>query len=335
MADVKELKVKLEKPKAEDDVQLPELPQWTQVVGRPTSLGDLDPEAEQALEDVEVAFLSLGDLAYLDAITTTEITDNAITTPKLAAGSVIASKMSVGSLSAISANLGTITAGTITGVLFRTETSGERIEIDTTNTNQIRFYDDSTLYGVLEVDRVGSDGYINLLTDDGNGIQLDTGIGASGFNAVSMFANGGTFSTSGNASNGWIGMYIGSDHLALHRGPGGNRIITDLRLDDDWLPFADSSYDLGSTTYRWDNLYVDDVDVLFDLDVGDDLTVGDNLTMTDGVIQWGSGFLNLAQMTGDEADARSDDEDGSMYYRTTDDVIRVKLNGSWRTVQTT
>lgn len=343
MTNVKELKVKDEYPKAEDDVQLPELPQWTHVVGRPTSLAQLDPEASEELADVEATFLTLGDLAYLDSITTTEIDDNSISTPKLQAGAVEASKISVGSLSAINANLGTITAGTITGVLFRTATTGERIEIDTTNVNQIRFYDDTTLYGYIEADTVGSDGYVNLLTSDGNGIQLDTGIGASGFNAVSMFSNGGTFATSGSASNGFIGMYGDSpnEYLGIQRSSGTYRIITDLRIDDDWLPYSDSTYDLGSATYRWGNLYVDDADVLFDLDVGDDLTVGDNLTVADnctiedGVLEVEAGFIRLAQMSGATADARSDDlVDGNMYYRTDDDVIRVRLNGTWRTITT-
>ena len=43
-------------------------------------------------------------------------------------------------------------------------------------------------------------------------------------------------------------------------------------------------------------------------------------------------FFNLSRMTGDEADARTDDENGSMYYRTDDDAIRVKVGGTWKTI---
>lgn len=255
---VKELKVKDERPKAEDDVQLPELPQWTKIVGRPTSLGDLDPNAETTLENVEATFLTLGDLAYLDAITETEITDNSISTPKLQAGAVEASKISVGSLSAINANLGTITSGTITGVLFRTSASGERIEMDTTNTNQIRFYDDSTLFGKLEVDRVGTDGYIRFLTDEGNGLNIQTGLGASVFTSADLQGNGGVLSTNGNASNGYIGMYANgaSAYWLVNRSAGNYKIITDLRIDEDWLPYVDDTYDLGSSTYRWEYAHI-------------------------------------------------------------------------------
>jgi len=143
MADIKDLNVSLEEPKAEQDVQLPELPQWDKIFGRPTSLEDLDPTAEALLQSNEATILSLGDVAYLDSITTTYITDDAITTPKILAGAVSASKISVGSLSAINANLGTITAGTITGVTItggtvRTSSSGARVQmLNSTNTLQI------------------------------------------------------------------------------------------------------------------------------------------------------------------------------------------------------
>lgn len=253
MADVDDIKVKLVEPKDDEDVQLPELPQWEQVIGRPTSLGDLDPTAEALLESDSATILSLGDVAFLDSITTTYITDDAITTPKILAGAVSASKISVGSLSAINANLGTITAGTITGVLFRTASSGERIEIDTTNVNQMRFYDSTTLYGYIEADKVGSDGYINLLSDDGNGIRINVGIGASGFNSVSMDANGGSFATSGNASNGILGMYAnGADkYIAILRSAGVYTLETDMSL----LPEVDGTQDLGSSSKWWDDIY--------------------------------------------------------------------------------
>jgi len=253
MADVDDIKVKLVEPQDDEDVQLPELPQWEQVIGRPTSLADLDPTAEALLESDSATILSLGDVAFLDSITTTYIDDNSITTPKILAGAVSASKISVGSLSAINANLGTITAGTITGVLFRTASSGERIEIDTTNVNQMRFYDSTTLYGYIEADKVGTDGYINLLSDDGNGIRINVGIGASGFNSVSMDANGGSFATSGNASNGILGMYAnGADkYIAILRSAGVYTLETDMSL----VPEVDGTQDLGSSSKWWDDIY--------------------------------------------------------------------------------
>ena len=81
-------------------------------------------------------FTDAGNLATLDTITTTEITDDAVTTPKIfanavttdkvAADAITANEISVTSLSAINANLGTITAGTITAVTI----NGATIDID-------------------------------------------------------------------------------------------------------------------------------------------------------------------------------------------------------------
>jgi hypothetical protein len=72
-----------------------------------------------------------GSLADIGAgnITGTYIGDGEIVTAKLAANAVTATKINVSTLSAISANIGTITV-TITGALFRTAASGQRIEID-------------------------------------------------------------------------------------------------------------------------------------------------------------------------------------------------------------
>lgn len=103
-------------------------------------------------------------------------------------------------------NISTV-GGTITGALFRTAASGERIEIDTTNVNQIRFYNDSTLYGVIEVHDIAGSGYVTFGVVAGDGIEvglrLDVDTGASGYNAAELVSNGGGFFTNGNASTGY------------------------------------------------------------------------------------------------------------------------------------
>ena len=61
----------------------------------------------------------------------------------------------------------------------------------------------------------------------------------------------------------------------------------------------------------------------------------DDIFISDGNFEiTGDGFFNLAQMSGTTASGTAGDQDGSMYYRTDDDVIRVKLNGTWRTITT-
>ena len=100
--------------------------------------------------------------------------------------------------------------GTITGALFRTAATGERIEIDTTNVNQIRFYNDSTLFGVIEVDEDAGSGYLKFGVVSGPGVDglevglsMNTDVGASGYNEVQLRSNGGGFISNGNASTGY------------------------------------------------------------------------------------------------------------------------------------
>jgi hypothetical protein len=192
------------------------------------------------------------------SITATQIAASTITATQIAAGTITADRMNVSQLSAISANIGSITSGTITGVLFRTATTGQRIEMDTTNTNQIRFYDSSTLFGQLEVYKVGSDGYIGLIAqDDGAGFEVYTGVGASSFSSGEVFSSGGSFMTSGNASNGFntiTGKYGGYFEV-FGDGSAVDRIGTDLELEADWIPSADNSYNLGSSSKKWSTVY--------------------------------------------------------------------------------
>jgi hypothetical protein len=152
-----------------------------------------------------------------------------ITADNILANTIDATRMNVSQLSAITANLGTITAGTITGVLFRTATTGQRIEMDTTNTNQLRFYDSSTLFGQLEAYKVGSDGYIGLIAqDDGAGFEVYTGVGASYYSSAEIFGNGASMSCSGNASNSFAGITAvgggGTAEIIAHGGGSGSDI---------------------------------------------------------------------------------------------------------------
>lgn len=123
-------------------------------------------------------------------------------------------RMWAGNVDPASANFkvdkdGNITSvgGTITGALFRTAATGERIEIDTTNVNQIRFYNDTDLFGVIEVDEDTGSGYLKFGVVAGAGIEvgilMDVDIGASAYNAIQMSSNGGGFFSNGNASTGY------------------------------------------------------------------------------------------------------------------------------------
>jgi hypothetical protein len=101
-----------------------------------------------------------------DTITADEIAGTTITAAELAAGAVTAGKIDVSTLSAISANLGTITAGTITGGLIQTATSGARVELATTGLNAYK------ADGTQTVD-VNTDGTFRFGPSGGNNIAWD------------------------------------------------------------------------------------------------------------------------------------------------------------------
>ena len=62
-----------------------------------------------------------------------------------------------------------ITGGTIVGTTFKTAETGERIEINTTNYNQIGFFNNTTKYGYLAVDSNDSGGALSMRLTEGPG----------------------------------------------------------------------------------------------------------------------------------------------------------------------
>lgn len=104
------------------------------------------------------------------SITTTEIADNAISTPKLQANSVVAAKISVAVLSAISADLGSITAGTITGAVIQTATSGQRVILD--SLNGIRLLDSGNNL-LAQLPLIGAAMLANLIAPSGGVAATD------------------------------------------------------------------------------------------------------------------------------------------------------------------
>ena len=176
-----------------------------------------------------------------------------ITADNIAANSITANEIQTNTITTLN-----LTAGSITGALIRTATSGRRIEMDTTNTNQIRFYDSTTLYGFLEANRTGSDGYINLLAqDEGAGLRIYTGVGASSFSAASLTGNGASIDVSGNASNSYATMSaLNGGSFGIHGGPSGDEMISSgVTWSMDIEPTDDGSYNLGSSGLKWNTIY--------------------------------------------------------------------------------
>ncbi len=78
-------------------------------------------------------------------ITATEIAADTITTNELAANSVTSVEIDVATLDAITAAIGELTSGTITGVLYRTASSGSRLELFTGSVPLIQWYNSSNV----------------------------------------------------------------------------------------------------------------------------------------------------------------------------------------------
>jgi hypothetical protein len=82
----------------------------------------------------DVSTIGLGNLAFLNAVTETEITNDSISTAKIKANAVTANEINVATLSAISADLGTITAGSISSINLASSTiTGTTMTIGTGN----------------------------------------------------------------------------------------------------------------------------------------------------------------------------------------------------------
>lgn len=131
--------------------------------------------------------------------------------------------------------------GNVIAHSFKTGTTGQHIAIDSATTNRISFFDNTTLFGLLEVDYdAGTDiGCIKLLAQDlGAGLEIDVGIGASAFSSINLFANGGSFDSQGNASNHYLSMLGaqgGTFQVKSESGSSNEQVYSDLDIDTDGL----------------------------------------------------------------------------------------------------
>jgi hypothetical protein len=232
------------------------------------------------------------------------------------AGTINANRINASTLSAISANLGSITAGTITGVtitgsLLRTAASGQRIVVSQ-STNDITIYSASALVGTI----YGSSSSLWLQSNvaDANvtfanqATVLGT-IGKSGsIYAMALSPSNSRFLVPSSGGFGWLTRNI------TFTSPASSTVAVNGHFE----PFDDATYRLGDAGARWNEIYAVDI-------------YADYISTEKHVIV--GQFLRLANMTGSAASSLTP-QNGSMYYRTDDGVIRVYLNGAWRTITT-
>ena len=251
------------------------------------------------------------------AVTNAKIDNLAVTEGKIANLSVTNAKIN-------DLNADKITAGTITALNFRTAISNRRATLTATaGTEQhaLSFYDStgtikgrlSEISGVMTLMASGGFRVINtILPIAGGGYDIGS--------PADKWSNG-FFYTSLQVT-GWLGvgglLVIDTDRSIYN--------ITGVRQN--WNPYTPSTYDLGSATDKWRTLYAEHATFYDVVTMNDDLNVAKNISIN------GNGFLNLRAMSGATAAGLSS-QNGSMYYRTDDHVIRVLLNGSWETLLTT
>lgn len=155
-----------------------------------------------------------------------------------------------GTVTGVSGTFGTITAGTFTGCVFQTGTSGYRTVIDT---NNIRFYSDNTLKGFFRPDS-GKSIVIGSADDfyftDINGTPI-----------FKMNSNG-NFDITGGASIAW------SSGRTLKDASSEIQVNGDFRVDGACYPRLDNSdyFDLGKSSKRWKTVwskYLNTGDIVF------------------------------------------------------------------------
>ncbi len=225
---------------------------------------------------------------------------NTINASKIVSGSITATQISASYVYANTLSADQITAGTLSGRVVQTASTGLRVVLtpngDAVYANDmISFQNGSTSYGRI----------YPFVFPQGNGIAFETLTPETTLNLVegtqsSFTLDTDTGATGVSGSQGVLDLYgsdvqISADTLEL----GAAGVNCDVTLP------------LGSLTVTAGQMYYDN-----------------------GSVNMTAGFINLAQMTGAVADARGDFRNGSMYYRTDDNVIRVRLNGAWKTITT-
>ena len=344
-------------PETIDDIELPDIVTWETLINAPSTLSELDSVAGTQLDTATSTIGNLGDLAFEDLVTELELADEAVTNAKIAvdaiqgdviaaeaitetkigsnsistgkiqasaitgakiaagtitatniqASTIDATKMNVSQLSAISANLGSITAGTITGATIRTSSLGERIEMQN---DKIESYDSG---GDLSIEIEGQ--FIQIY-DSGTFVGSIGGVSGGYFIGADI---GTILDLTGDSVN------IEADNL----------VILDAVVGVTIQKNNVTKIQIATNTEFYSDVYIDSGNDLI-LQNGDiEVQGGGGILIEDGNLEiFDTGFVNLAQMSGTTASGTAGDQDGSMYYRTDDDVIRVKLNGIWKTITT-
>ena len=191
-----------------------------------------------------------------------------IVADNILANTIDASKMNVGQLSAITADFGNMTAGTITGVTItggtiQTATTGKRLRMMGSPANQYQFLDGASKVGHIEIDDDGAGGYFAEIFIDhlSAGMSVGSTVGASEI----VYFSAPFFSSAGRSAVGQAAIESNGPITGLVWS-GGNPATWSFNLgsaiakiSSDTLPSATGTYDLGSSTFRWQELHANSI----------------------------------------------------------------------------
>ncbi len=248
------------------------------------------------------------------AVTNAKIDNLAVTEAKI--GNLAVTNAKIGSL-----NADKITAGTLTALDIRTALSNKRVSLNATvgsEQHALSFFNSvGTLRGRLnEISDImtmyapyGFRVIGDLLPTSGGGYDIGS--------TAHKWSNGHFYTSLRVSQNFMVAGFVVID---------ANRTIQNIAdVQQHWKPKTASSYDLGDATYKWRALYADYGLFYNSVSMGNILNVAGNISIT------GNAFLNLKAMSGATASGLSA-QNGSMYYRTDDHVIRVLINSTWKTL---
>jgi hypothetical protein len=136
-----------------------------------------------------------------------------------------------------------ITGGTITGAIVQTAATGRRIVMRSPSQYELGFYYDADLLGSLSADYdIGTDMFGCTLSGGGG-----TYVSLAGKNNL------------GNVEIGLTNTYFG---LNWYGGDATTeRILTNARIDGDWSPFSNGGSNLGSSSYFWNYVYANNINL--------------------------------------------------------------------------
>lgn len=289
-----------------------------------------------------------------NAITTTKINSNAITTAKINAGAITTAKIATNAVTANEIAANTITASQIAASTITGTQISASAKIVAGTGNNVGVLDGAHATYRIYAGHATAASAPFRVTQTGSMTATSGAIGGWTLGSTTLTATNVTIDSGnqkikvGGASS-YAEMISGSTTGAFEAYVSGTKVMSmgvvsgsdtnraqTMRIEPNVATAESSAYPYGAF-----ETFTSTPDYL-SIRVHDSATVFGGMNIkADGEIEipyghldlTGDGFVKLSRMTGTTASGLTA-SDGSMYYRTDDDVIRVRLNGTWYSVDT-